>query len=135
VSGETVLGWAGAIAPPHYHGHAWELHPLVVAPSHQGRGIGRRLTQAIEAEARHRGVQTLYLGTDDENNLTSLGGESLFPDPLAALSTLKNLRAHPFGFYQKLGFTVVGVLPNVNGPGKHDIFMAKPVLPVGPRSH
>ncbi len=37
-------------------------------------------------------------------------------------------RRHPFKFNQRLGFTVVGVLPDANGPGQPDIYMAKRVL-------
>jgi len=35
------------------------------------------------------------------------------------------VREHPSAFYAKLGFVVVGVLPDANGFGKPDIFMAK----------
>jgi aminoglycoside 6'-N-acetyltransferase I len=38
---------------------------------------------------------------------------------------MKNLRGHPYGFYQKLGFSIVGVMPDANGFGKPDIYMAK----------
>jgi aminoglycoside 6'-N-acetyltransferase I len=30
-------------------------------------------------------------------------------------------------FYQKLGYVIVGVIPDANGPGKPDIMMAKRV--------
>jgi aminoglycoside 6'-N-acetyltransferase I len=30
-------------------------------------------------------------------------------------------------FYRKLGFVIVGVVPDANGPGKPDILMAKRV--------
>jgi aminoglycoside 6'-N-acetyltransferase I len=32
---------------------------------------------------------------------------------------------HPYEFYQKLGYVIVGVIPDANGPGKPDILMAK----------
>jgi aminoglycoside 6'-N-acetyltransferase I len=37
----TVLGWVGGISQ--YRGCVWELHPLVVRVSQQGKGIGRAL--------------------------------------------------------------------------------------------
>lgn len=121
----AVAGWIGGIRQ--YEGHVWELHPLVVRPDQQGQGLGRALVRDLEAQVRQRGGLTLWLGTDDENNQTSLSGVSLYPDPLAHLITLKNLRRHPYEFYQKVGFVLVGVMPDANGPGKPDIFMAKSV--------
>jgi aminoglycoside 6'-N-acetyltransferase I len=35
------------------------------------------------------------------------------------------LRGHPYEFYQKMGFAIVGVMPDANGIGKPDIYMAK----------
>jgi aminoglycoside 6'-N-acetyltransferase I len=122
---ETILGWiAGA---PEYDGHAWELHPLVVAPPYRGQGIGRTLVADFERLVKERGGITVYLGTDDENNRTSLGGADLYPNVLERLSHLRNLRRHPYEFYQKMGYTVVGVIPDANGLGKPDILMAKRV--------
>jgi hypothetical protein len=34
---------------------------------------------------------------------------------------------HPYEFYRKVGFTIVGALPDANGFGQPDIFMAKRV--------
>jgi len=123
--GGAVVGWIGG--QPVYGGHVWELHPLAVAPRAQGRGIGRALVEDFEAQVAARGGMTLWLGSDDEDFRTSLGGVDLYPDPLTHLANIKNLRGHPFEFYQKLGFRVCGVLPDANGPGKPDIFMAKRV--------
>lgn len=119
----TVLGWVGAIRQ--YDGHVWELHPLVVRADHQRQGIGRALVADLEEQVRGRGGLTLWLGTDDENNMTSLGGVNLYPNVLDHLAQLKNLANHPYEFYQKLGFVIVGVMPDANGPGKPDIYMAK----------
>jgi aminoglycoside 6'-N-acetyltransferase I len=121
----TVLGWIGG--QPHYEGHAWELHPLVVHPGHQRQGIGRALVADLEEQVRARGGVTLWLGTDDEDNRTSLSGVDLYPNPLEQLAQIVNLRDHPFEFYQKTGFSIVGVVPDANGPGKPDILMAKRV--------
>jgi aminoglycoside 6'-N-acetyltransferase I len=32
---------------------------------------------------------------------------------------------HPYEFYQKIGYKIVGVIPDANGLGKPDIWMAK----------
>ncbi len=121
----TVLGWIGAI--PDYNGHAWELHPLVVRPDFQGQGIGRALVADLERLISVPEGVTLFLGSDDEDNRTSLGGVDLYPDVTTHIINIKNLDRHPYEFYQKLGFVIVGLVPDANGPGKPDIIMAKRV--------
>ncbi len=123
----VVLGWIGGL--PEYDGRVWELHPLVVAPAWQGRGIGRALVQDFEARVRERGGLTILLGSDDEDAMTSLGGIDLYPDPWAHIGAIRNLKRHPYAFYQKLGFVIVGVVPDANGFGRPDILMAKRVGP------
>ena len=119
----SVAGWIGG--RPTYRGRVWELHPLVVRRDCRGQGIGRALVDDFEEQVRRRGGSTIYLGTDDENARTSLGGVDLYPDPLAATAQIQNVGRHPFEFYRKVGFVVVGVLPDANGFGKPDIFMSK----------
>lgn len=121
----TVLGWIGAA--PQYDGHVWELHPLAVLPARQGQGIGRALVRDLEQRVRDRGGLTILLGTDDEDGMTSLAGVDLYPNVWQHLATIKNLRRHPYEFYTKLGFAIVGVVPDANGRGKPDILMAKAV--------
>jgi aminoglycoside 6'-N-acetyltransferase I len=121
-----VVGWIGAIRE--YDGHAWELHPLVVQPDHQGAGIGRVLVSDLENLVRQRGGSTISLGTDDEDGMTTLSNVELYPDVFKHVAEIKNLNRHPYEFYQKLGFVIVGVIPDANGPGKPDIIMAKRVV-------
>jgi aminoglycoside 6'-N-acetyltransferase I len=123
----TVLGWVGAIS--NYDGHAWELHPLVVDPRCQGQGIGRRLMMDIEEQVRRQGGITIYLGTDDEDFMTTLGKVDLYPNPVEHILRIQNLKGHPYEFYQKLGYVIVGVIPDANGHGKPDIWMAKRIAP------
>jgi aminoglycoside 6'-N-acetyltransferase I len=121
----TVLGWIGAIRQ--YHGNTWELHPMVVQSEHRGKGIGRALVADLEVHVRKQGGMTIYLGTDDEDNMTSLGNTDLYPHVVEHITNIRNLSRHPYEFYQKLGYVIVGVIPDANGLGKPDIIMAKRV--------
>jgi aminoglycoside 6'-N-acetyltransferase I len=120
----SLLGWVGG--RPAY-ARVWELHPLVVHPAAQGHGVGRALVADLEVQVRARGGLTLMLGSDDEDNMTTLSGVELYPDVWTHVQTIRNLRGHPFEFYQKCGFVIIGVVPDANGRGKPDILMAKRV--------
>ena len=120
-----VVGWIAG--RPEYGGNVWELHPLVVDPAWQGQGIGRALVADFEAQVRAHGGITIRLGSDDETNMTSLGGVDLYPDVWHHIQQIRNLRRHPYTFYQKCGFVIVGVMPDANGFGKPDILLAKRV--------
>ncbi len=119
----VVLGWVGGLEA--YKGNTWELHPLVVRRDRQGQGIGRALVADLEECVRARGGHTVMLGTDDERGETSLADVELYPNPLDHLQRIENPGGHPYEFYRKVGYTVVGVIPDANGFGKPDIFMAK----------
>ncbi len=123
--GGQVIGWIGGI--PEYDGNVWELHPLVVCPDWQRQGIGRALVEDFEEQVRRRGGLTIMLGTDDVSSMTTLGGVDLYHGTFEHLANIRNLHAHPYEFYQKLGYVIVGVMPDANGPGKPDIYMAKRV--------
>lgn len=122
VSDSSVVGWIGRIR---HSAHAWELHPLVVEPSRQRSGIGTRLIAALETAARDAGVSTVWLGADDDYGGTTLFGADLYPNVLERLAQLCPATGHPFTFYRDRGFSIVGVLPDVDGVGGHDILMAK----------
>lgn len=120
-----VQGWIGAI--PTYRGHVWEIHPVVVGLQTQRQGIGRALVGEVERLAKEQNVLTLLVGTDDEDDQTTLSGVDLYPNVWDHVRTVRNLGGHPYEFYQKLGFTIVGVVPDANGWGRPDILMAKRV--------
>jgi len=120
-----VLGWVGGI--PEYDGNVWELHPLAVHPDFQGQGIGRALVEAFEAEVKTRGGLTIQLGTDDEDGSTSLSNIDLYEDTYRKMAELENYSDHPVTFYQKLGYRLIGVMPDANGVGKPDLIMGKKV--------
>jgi aminoglycoside 6'-N-acetyltransferase I len=120
----SMLGWIGGHL---FYARVWELHPLVVVPSAQRRGIGRALIADLEVQVRQHGGLTILLGSDDETDITTLSGVDLYPDIWPHIRNIRNLRSHPFEFYQKCGFVIVGVVPDANGYGKPDILMAKRV--------
>lgn len=123
-----VPGWIWRTA--RLRRHRLGADPLVVDPAQQGQGIGRGgRRRELESEVRGRGGVTIFLGSDDENGMTSLADVDLYPDVAGHIATIRNLKRHPFEFYQKQGYTIVGVIPDANGPGKPDIMMAKRIVP------
>lgn len=122
----NVLGWIGGNSQ--YGGNVWELHPLVVALHHRGQGIGRALVRDFEQQVEACGGLTILLGTDDEENRTTLSNVNLLPDVYNHIAHIRNLGRHPYEFYQKLGYAIVGVIPDANGLGKPDILMARSLV-------
>ncbi len=127
LEGEMLVGWIGALRT---YSHGWEIHPLVVAPEWQRRGIGSALLGVLEGRARSDGVLTLFLGSDDDYGGTNLFGQDVWSDVHGAARTAQPSPAgHALGFYRRHGFEVVGLLPDVNGAGRPDILMAKRLRP------
>jgi aminoglycoside 6'-N-acetyltransferase I len=58
---------------------------------------------------------------------TTLSDIDLYADLPTHLASVRNLKQHPYEFYQRLGYTIVGVVPDANGIDKPDILMAKRV--------
>ena len=121
----NLLGIIGGI--PQYDGHVWELHPLAVQPNMQAQGIGRALVVDFEEQVRLRGGLTITLGSDDEDNMTSLSNADLYENLWDKVKDIHNLKNHPFEFYQKMGYVITGVVIDANGIGKPDILMSKRV--------
>lgn len=119
-----VVGW-GSIQPA-YEGHVYELHPLCVKGEARGQGIGRQLLSVLEAIAREMGALTLLVASDDDGELglTSLAGQDLYDDLPEQLARFAPGR-HATQFYLKMGYTVTGVIPDANGPGRPDILLCK----------
>jgi ribosomal protein S18 acetylase RimI-like enzyme len=65
--------------------HRGEVQRVAVASSARGRGVGRALMEAVEAEARAAGLELLYLTTHDD-----IGASR---------------------FYERIGWTKLGVVP------------------------
>ena len=121
----NLLGMIGGI--PQYDGHVWELHPLAVQPAMQGRGIGKLLVEDLEQQVHLRGGLTVTLGSDDEDNMTSLSNVDLYENLWEKIRDIRNFKRHPYEFYQKLGYVITGIVPDANGIGKPDIIMSKKV--------
>ena len=120
-----ALGWVGG---KHTYAKVWELHPLVVRPDSQRRGVGSALVRDLEERVRERGGITLHLGTDDETGATSAYGVDVYEDLAGHIARLRIVDLqwrHPLEFYRKMGFSVIGLMPDANGIGKPDILMAK----------
>ena len=120
---ERPLGWIGAI--PQNHGRIWEIHPLVVAVTEQGKGYGRELVLEVERLAQQAGALGLSVGTSDETGATTLYGVDLYQRPLEALLNIRSKHRHAYEFWQKMGFVIVGVIPDAEGRGKPGISLAK----------
>jgi aminoglycoside 6'-N-acetyltransferase I len=122
-SGGEVHGWIGAIRE--YDGLVWQLHPIVVDETQRGRGVGGALIRDLEAILSSRGALTLWAGSDDLVHETSLGEVDLYRELPDALHSVRSWGRHPLPFYRKLGFQIIGVMPDANGPGRPDIFLGK----------
>ena len=114
------------------------MHPLAVAPSHQRRGVGRGLVGALESRVRGRGGCVVYLGTDDVDGVTAgarLGSLGSIARVIARLNRGRTGQgvSHPYRFYRRMGYSVCGIIPDANGPGRPDILMCKRI-DAGPES-
>ena len=125
VVNDIVLGWGGILAPV-YNGNVFELHPLAVRSDRRNQGIGGAIVTALEDEARMQGGLTMHIGADDERDdgETSFANVDLYDD-LPRKITNFNPRMHQSGFYLKLGYKIIGVMPDANGIGKPDIYFGK----------
>jgi aminoglycoside 6'-N-acetyltransferase I len=125
IDNNGLIGFVGAM--PQYGTTGWELHPLVVSEPHRSQGIGSKLCYELEKILKGLGCITIYLGSDDETGSTTLSNTNLFEDTFEKIKGIKNKKKHPYEFYQKVGYQIVGVIPDANGIGKPDIWMAKSI--------
>jgi aminoglycoside 6'-N-acetyltransferase I len=124
IHNEKLIGWIGL--RPMYGNITWELHPIVVKPEFQKHKTGTKLLAEIERIAKEKNILNIILGTDDELGKTSLSKIDLYAsDMFYEIKNIKNLNDHPFEFYQKNGYKIIGVIPDANGPHKPDILMGK----------
>jgi len=120
-----LIGWAGL--RPMYE-KTWELHPMVIKQEFQGKKYGQKLLNELENIAYKNGIIGIVAGSDDETNSTSLSdkeinGENIFEE----IKCIKNYKKHPFEFYKKCGYNIIGIIPNANGQNKPDIWLWKDI--------
>lgn len=121
LSGGNPTGWIAVIQ----RRHVWEIHPIAVDPTMQANGTGRNLVEDIAQLARDKKISTLFAATSDETGTTNLYGENLYKDPSTAIKQLDSKGRSPYKFWESVGFTVVGILPDEEGPGKPGIHLAR----------
>ena len=126
VKGDTVAAWVGAFP---LFGKVVEIHPLLVHPAYQKQGLGKRMVTDVIDWAKQRGALTLSVSTSDETQATSLSGVNLYENPGEAIANFHMLKPHPVGFWLKMGFSIIGVLPDVDGRGIPSILLAQPLQP------
>ncbi|BAK88619.1 aminoglycoside acetyltransferase [Pseudomonas aeruginosa NCGM2.S1] len=123
---DELCGWVGL---REMYKKTWELHPMVIKKKHQNKGFGKILIFETEKKAKERNLEGIVLGTDDETfrttlSMSELNNENIFHE----IKNIKNLKNHPFEFYEKCGYSIIGVIPNANGKNKPDILMWKNIM-------
>lgn len=122
INGE-LAGWTGA--RPQYDGNVWELHPMVIDENFRRKGIGSKLVKFLEGEVLKKGGLTIYCGSDDEDFKTSLSDPDIYTNLWDKIKNIKNYDNHPYEFYMKCGFQIIGIMPDANGKRKPDIILGK----------
>ena len=85
---------------------SFDLYWIAVRPDAQRTGLGRRLMEAAEAEARALGATSMYVETSSRPQY----------EPTRA-------------FYQRIGYRSAAELPDFYGPGDGQAIFAKRLLP------
>ena len=119
-----AIGWIGAMNDQ----PTWEIHPLAVSPLEQRKGYGKLLVEDMIEVARSEGAVAIMAGTSDATKSTSLSEVDLYRNPSAALEEFFAEPDHPVQFWRKMGFHVVGVVPDGDGLGKPWIHFAKRLI-------
>jgi len=121
-----LIGW-GCLCPD-YWDKTWELHPFAISTKFQGKGYGQMLMGKIEKLAQEKGAIGIILGSGDEGKLTSLSEKEINEENIfEEIKNIKNNKNHPYEFYKKCGFIIIGIVPDAYGSGKTDIIMWKKI--------
>lgn len=100
---DEVVGIMTVMRDPHpmTRDPAWRIRGMATAPEHQGSGFGRAMIEHGCREAWSRSNDAIWC----------------------------NAREIAFGFYEKLGFTMVGELFEIDDIGVHSVMVIQPTDP------
>jgi len=124
-TGDELIGWVGL--RPMYTA-TWELHPMVIKKEFQGKGYGKILLDELEKIAQEKNIIGIVAGSDDETFSTSLSEKEITSENIfEEIVNIKNYKNHPYEFYKKCGYTIIGIIPNASGLNKPDIWLWKKI--------
>ena len=127
IENNILIGYAGLLEM--YSNITFELHPLIVKAGYRSMGVGSEILKEIEREAKLKNALNIMLGSDDEYFKTNLHQFDFNNSDISYIfNNIKNIDNHPYEFYQKNGYKIVGIFPNANGIGKPDIWLWKQLL-------
>ena len=113
---DELIGWV--TLTPMYE-KTWELHPLAISPKYKNKGYGKILMEELEKLAREKGIIGIWLSSGDETNKTSLSEVEITEKNIfEEIKNIKNLKKHPYEFYIKCGYIIIGIVPNAYGSKK-----------------
>jgi len=102
-----------------------EIKLVAVHPTRRRQGVGRTLVMASEERMRVIGCVTMLATVGDTRGRTNLYGMDVTEDAPRLLANFACHADHPAGFFLKIGYRLVGLLPDAYGPGKHDLTLAR----------
>jgi aminoglycoside 6'-N-acetyltransferase I len=119
----TPIGWLRA---EHFGGQASaEIKLVAVHPMRRRQGVARTLVMAAEEQMRSHDCVTMLATVGDTRGRTSLYGIDVTEDAPHLLADFHCQADHPAGFFLRIGYRPVGLLPDAYGPGKHDLTLAR----------
>ena len=119
----TPIGWLHA---EHFRGQAsGEIKLVAVHPARRRQEVARTLVMAAEERMCATGCVTMLATVGDTRGRTSLYGIDVTEDAPGLLAAFHCHADHPAGFFLRIGYRLVGLLPDAYGPGKHDLTLAR----------